>query len=469
MWGVTATHRDDDLTLPIEALPHDLEIGVATSSWQIEGDSAGRGRCIWDDFAEIPGAIVDGAGADPACDHVHRLDNDLDLLAWLGVDAYRFSISWPRLQPGGSGPISPTGLDFYDRLVDGLLARGIRPVATLYHWDLPSELGALGGWLERSTAQRFAEYAHLAAEHLGDRVDRWATLNEPWVSAYLGYAAGIHAPGMRDPEGSLRAAYHLMLGHGQAMLALREVDARNCGIVLNCQPIWADDDSAETAAAVRHIDGLHNRFFLDLLAGRGVPDDLRESCAPFADFSFVRDSDLPSIATPMDWIGENYYTVARVTTTGESAQRSVGAELSAYPGTPPCTFAPRPPLTEMGWEIVPEGLTAILTQIAEALPGVPIWVTENGAAIDDALIDGRVADEQRTDYIRRHINAALKARDNGVPLRGYFAWSLMDNIEWAEGLTKRFGIVWVDPHTQERTPKDSARWLRDAITRRNAG
>jgi beta-glucosidase len=449
-------------------VPTDLELGVATSSWQIEGDLAGRGRCIWDDFAEIPGAIIDGATAEPACDHVSRLEEDLDLLAWLGVDAYRFSISWPRVQPGGSGPVSPAGIGFYDRLVDGLLARGIRPVATLYHWDLPSELAALGGWLNRSTAERFAEYTHVTAQRLGDRVGGWATLNEPWVSAYLGYAAGIHAPGVRDPESSLSAAYHLMLAHGQAMLSLREVGARECGIVLNCQPIWADDDSIETAAAVRHIDGLHNRFFLDLLAGRGVPDDLRESCAPFTDFSFVRDSDLPSIATPLDWIGENYYTVARVSTPGESATRSVGAELSAYPGTPACSFAPRPPLTEMGWEIVPEGLTEILTRIAEALPGVPIWVTENGAAIDDALVDGRVADEERTDYIRGHIAAALAARDSGVPVKGYFAWSLLDNIEWAEGLTKRFGIVHVDPVTQQRTPKDSAHWLRGVIAARLA-
>ena len=469
MGGMAAAPHDDDLTVPaVWDLPDlgDLELGVATSSWQIEGDLAGRGRCIWDDFAERPGAVIDGAIAEPACDHVQRLEEDLDLLSWLGVDAYRFSISWPRLQPGGSGPVSTTGLDFYNRLVDGLLERGIRPVATLYHWDLPSELDALGGWLERSTAQRFAEYAHLAATHLADRVGGWATLNEPWVSAYLGYAAGIHAPGLRDPEGSLRAAYHLMLAHGQAMLSLREADARECGIVLNCQPIWADDDAPETAAAVRHIDGLHNRFFLDLLAGRGVPDDLRESCAPFADFSFVRDSDLPSIATPLDWIGENYYTVARVTTTRSSDERSVGAELSAYPGTPPCTFAPRPPLTQMGWEIVPEGLTEILGRITHALPGVPIWVTENGAAIDDALVDGRVDDAQRTDYLRRHIAAALTARDNGAPLRGYFAWSLMDNIEWAEGMTKRFGIVWVDPVNQTRTAKDSAHWLRALIAGR---
>ncbi len=282
-------------------LPADFEWGLATSAWQIEGDSAGRGPSTWDAFAAEPGRIVDGATADPACDHVHRVQEDLDLMAWMGLDAYRFSISWPRVMPQGAGEVSASGLDFYDRLVDGLLARGIRPVATLYHWDLPLTLEQAGGWPIRDTAQRFADYAQVVGERLADRVDRWATLNEPWCTAFLGYCAGYFAPGRQDPGASLAAAYHLMLGHGLAVQRLRAAGARNVGIALNIIPIIADDPSMQAAAD--HVDRLQNGIFLDLLAGRGIDQQLRRDTASLTDWSFVQAEDRHTMAAPLDWVG----------------------------------------------------------------------------------------------------------------------------------------------------------------------
>lgn len=449
----------------LRSIPADFTIGTATSSWQIEGDSEGRGRSIWDDFATVPGALVDGATADPACDHVRLLETDLDLLAWLGVDAYRFSLSWPRVQPGGTGPLSSDGLDFYDRLIDGLLERGISPMATLYHWDLPSELNDEGGWLSRVTTEHFANYAGIMAEKFGDRVDAWATLNEPWVSAYLGYAAGIHAPGIKDAHSSVHAAFNLMLAHGRALEALRSAGARNCGIVLNLIPVIPEDNSPETARVCQHVDGLHNRFFLDLLAGKGIPHDLRESCAAFTDFDFATPEDMAVIAAPIDWLGENYYTVSRIAA-GSGSADAVGQDASVYPGVGACRFLPREPRTTMGWEIYPEGLAQALRMAHDALPGVPLWVTENGAACADEIVDGRVDDAVRVDYLDQHIGVTLAVRDEGINVRGYLAWSLLDNIEWAEGLTKRFGIVYVDHTTQVRTPKASAHWLRELLGRR---
>jgi beta-glucosidase len=429
-------------------IPADLVIGTATASWQVEGDVVGRGASIWDDFAQVPGAIVDGTTGEPACDHLRRLDEDIELIRDLGFDAYRFSISWPRVQPGGRGEISRAGLDVYDRMVDRLLERGIAPIVTLYHWDLPSELP---GWTSRETAERFAWYAGAVADRLADRVSRWATLNEPWVSAYLGYAAGIHAPGIRDPQSALSAAYHLMLAHGLSLSELRRAGARECGLVLNLIPVIPDDDAAVPAA--RHVDGLHNRFFLDLLAARGIPEDVVMATRGSCDWSFVREADLEVIAEPIDWLGENYYTVMRV-----AAAATEGAGFDAYPGTPPATFTPREPLTAMGWEVYPRGLEQALAMAASALPGVPLWVTENGAAYADTVEAGAVHDQERVDYFRRHLQALLRARAAGVDVRGYLAWSLFDNIEWAEGFTKRFGIVRVEPGTLDRIPKDSALW-----------
>lgn len=445
-------------------LPPDFEMGVATSSWQIEGDVAGRGRCTWDDFAQIPGAIVDGATGEPACDHVHRLEEDLDLISWLSVDAYRFSISWPRVMPSGTGPLDRRGVDFYDRLVDGLLERGVKPVATLYHWDLPSTLEAAGGWPNRDTAYRFADYAQAMGDQLGDRVDRWATLNEPWCTAFLGYCSGYFAPGRTEPAASLAAAYHLMLGHGLAVDRLRAAGARNVGVVLNLIPVLADSPSM--AAVADHVDGLQNRIFLDLLTDGTVHADVRESCSSVTDWSFVRDEDSAILSRPIDWLGENYYTVMRVAEPAAAADEAVGQDAAAIPACPPMRFAPRPPFTDMGWEVIPDGIVQALRIASEALPGVPLWVCENGAAVAENSAEADVHDELRTSYLHDHIEAVLRARDEGIDVRGYFAWSLLDNLEWSSGWTKKFGIIRVDPVTGVRTPKDSGRWYRRQLMAR---
>ena len=446
-------------------IPPGFEFGVATSAWQIDGDVAGRGRCNWDDFAAIPGKILDGSNGEPACDHVHRLDEDLDLLAWLGVDAYRFSFSWPRVLPDGVGAISSSGMDFYERLVDGLLERNIKPVATMFHWDTPSTIEAAGGWPNRDTAYRFADYAAILGERFGDRVDRWATLNEPWCSAFLGYCSGYFAPGRTEPGASLEAAYNLILGHGLAVQRLREVGARNLGIVLNLTPVIAETDQMQAAAD--HVDRLQNGIFLDLLAGRGISPALRESCASVTDWSFARDEDNAILATPIDWLGENYYSVFRIAEPSADGGGGVGQDTAAIPACPPLRFAPRPPFTAMGWEILPEGLEMALRLATDALPGVPIWICENGLATDDVIDETGVHDPLRSDYIGEHIRALLRAGEKGFDVRGYCAWSLMDNLEWSSGWTMKFGIVHVDPDTGTRTPKDSALWYRDFLAARS--
>jgi beta-glucosidase len=440
--------------------PKSFKLGAATASWQIEGDSAGRGRSIWDDFADVPGNIKDGTKADPACDHVNRLDQDLDLLAGLGFTDYRFSVSWPRVMPGGT-KASAKGLDFYDRLIDGLLSRGIKPALTMYHWDLPSELQAEGGWTKPGIEEDFYNYASLLATRYADRVDRWATLNEPWVSAFLGYATKIHAPGLGDPAKGLEAAYRLMTAHATGMTALRENGARNAGTVLNLTTVIADSRSVENVAD--YVDLLQNRFWLDLLSGRGLSELLVERTKDITDWSFVSQSQLADIAKPIDWLGINYYTPFRVIEAGSSAgAEAVGQDFSLFPGAPVGgQMNPLEPRTEMGWEIHAPSMTTTLKQTSERLRGVPLYITENGGAFDDKLVDGQCDDQGRLDYYATHLSACADAIDQGVDLRGYFAWSLLDNIEWAEGLTKRFGIVHVDPQTQVRTPKSSAYYLRD--------
>ena len=445
-------------------IPRDFQMGVATSSWQIEGDVAGRGPCIWDDFAKRPGAIADGCTGEPAAHHVARLDEDLELINWLGVDAYRFSFSWPRIFPEGSGSPSAAGLDFYDRLIDGLLKRGVSPAATLYHWDLPSVFEERGGWPIRETAERFADYASFVAQRYADRVDRWATLNEPWVSAFLGYSAGIHAPGRKEPGASLAAAYHLMLGHGLAVPRMRAAGARNVGIVLNLIPVIAESD--DVAAETTLIDGLQNRLFLELLRDGVVPEDLLEACASVTDWSFVRDGDSPILSAPIDWLGENYYTVMRVGAARDDAAHAVGQDVSMFPACPPVTFAPREPRTDMGWEVFAPGIGMALRMAAQWLPTVPLWIAENGAAVPEDVNPTEVHDPLRTQYLHDHIAEVLATRADGINIRGYFAWSMLDNIEWAEGWTKRFGIIRVDEVTGVRTPKDSARWYQRQLAAR---
>ena len=454
------------------ALPEDFTVGVGTSAWQVEGSSSSRGRTIWDDFAAQPGAIVEGATADPACDHVARMESDVDLLAWLGVDAYRFSISWARVQPQGSGPTSPAGMDHYDRLCDLLVERGITPLVTLYHWDLPSALQAQGGWLNPRTAALFGQYADAVATRLGDRVGSWATLNEPWCSAFLGHAAGVHAPGRREPAQALEVAYRLLVAHARGMEGLRAAGAQNAGIVLNLMPTFPDDahrDDPVLQRAARHIDGLQNHLWLDALAGRGLNADVVTGTAGITDWSFVDSIELAEVAAPLDWLGVNYYTVQRLAPAEESADRAVGQDASAHPGCPPVRFAPRPPLTSMGWEVNPEGLATTLRKTAAAVPGVPLWVAENGMASPDRVIDGVCDDPARVDYLRAHLDKVVQVRSEGVDVRGYLAWSLFDNIEWAEGWLQRFGLVHVDRESQVRTPKSSARWLRVLQTRRRGG
>jgi len=442
-----------------ERIPKGFVLGVATSSWQIEGSSDTRGRSIWDDFAETPGKVLDGATADPACDHLNHIGEDLDLIQGLGANAYRFSFSWPRIIPQGLGSVSSKGLDTYDRIVDGALDRGVTPFATLYHWDLPSALEEKGGWLNPDSHHWFAEYTHIVAEHFGDRIDTFATLNEPWVSAFLGYAAGIHAPGVKDAAKSLEVFYRLMVASGHGIEALRVAGVKNPGLVLNLTTIIAEDEAIAETASI--IDGLQNRIFLDVLAGRGIPEDVIDATASITDWSFVEPDGLARAATPLNWLGINYYTPARVSSVAKDSGKVVGQGASVYPGAREVSFVPREPRTAMGWEIHPPSLTTTLVATAERLPGVPLYVTENGAAFDDVVSRDGIHDANRIDYYAEHLHAALDAIDQGVDLRGYFAWSLFDNLEWAEGWTKRFGIVRVDADSQRRTVKDSAQFLRE--------
>ena len=464
---------DDSILATIDSLakriPPDFHMGVATSAWQIEGSSQTRGRSIWEDFSAVPGNIRDGATGDPACDHVKRWEEDLDLLSWLGVDSYRFSVSWPRIIPSGVGDTDPAGLAFYDRLIDGLLARKIDPVLTIYHWDLPSALQAHGGWNWHGIADSFAQYTQVLADKFSDRVSMWATLNEPWCSAFLGYADRVMAPGKGDPAAGFEAAYRLMVAHARSVEVLRRHKAKNVGVVLNLTTFIAEDDGARAAAS--HMDGIMNRLWLDLLAGRGIPLDVFENSREFTDWSFINDDDLNSISTSIDWLGINYYNPQRIASRGAdgSLGEGNGQRLDAFPGTPPISFVPKGPLTEMGWEMDASSLITTLATTQERLPGVPLYITENGGAFPDSIRDGIIDDRDRIDYFASHIDAALEARKRGVDLRGYFAWSLLDNLEWAEGWTKRFGLFHVDRSTQKRTPKTSAHFFRELLARRTRG
>ncbi|GAB3436149.1 GH1 family beta-glucosidase [Phycicoccus ginsengisoli] len=435
--------------------PEDFTWGVATSSYQIEGATKedGRGPSIWDTFSGTPGRVVDGDTGEVAVEHFHRYEQDVALMADLGVEAYRFSVAWPRVQPTGSGPVNAAGLDFYDRLVDTLLARGITPWATLYHWDLPQPLEDGGGWPVRDTAERFAEYAGHVATALGDRVGHFITLNEPWCSAFLGYGSGRHAPGRSDPADALAAAHHLLLGHGLAVESVRAAaPAAQVGITLNLYPVQGAHDGHGVEDAVRRVDGLANRWFLDPVLRAAYPKDVVEDVRHLSDLSFVRDGDLERIAAPLDFLGVNYYT-RHVVVPG------------AFPGTVAVDFQGRGlPRTAMGWEVDPDGLFDILTRVTRDYGELPLVMTENGAAFDDVVDGGRVHDEERVSFLRDHLDAGRRALAAGVPLAGYFAWSLMDNFEWGEGYAKRFGLVHVDFTTQERTVKDSGRWYSQFLT-----
>jgi beta-glucosidase len=453
------------------AFPTGFLWGAATAAYQVEGavDANGRTPSIWDTFSHTPGTVVEGHTGDVATDHYYRFREDVALMKSLGLRAYRFSIAWPRVQPGGSGPASQAGLDFYRNLVDELLAAGIQPWVTLYHWDLPQELEDSGGWPARDTAGRFADYAGIVHSALGDRVRYWTTLNEPWCSAFLGYSSGVHAPGRREPASAVRAAHHLMLGHGLATQAIRSANLANeVGISLNLYAVSPASDSAADLDAARRIDGLGNRLFLDpILLGR-YPADVMADLRDVTDVDHVRDGDLRTIAAPLAMLGINYYSRHVVAAPDPSSPApEYWRDQSNWPGSEIVRFVRQGlPRTAMDWEIDPPGLVETLRRVHDEYPELPLYVTENGAAFADQIAsDGTVDDPERVSYLDGHLRACHEAVSAGIPLRGYFCWSLLDNYEWAWGYTRRFGLIYVDYPTQRRIPKTSASWYADVIRR----
>ena len=434
-------------TTPAHAFPANFVWGVATSAFQIEGATTqdGRGPSIWDSFCRVPGAIADGSNGDVACDHYHRWPADLDIVQSLGVDAYRFSVSWPRVQPAGSGTWNAAGLDFYERLVDGLLERGVAPYLTLNHWDLPQALQDRGGWMNRDTVHRYVDYARGMAARLGDRVASMTTHNEPWVMATLGHETGVFAPGIQNRAQAMQASHHLLLSHGLATHALRADGCPSAvGIVLNLSPVQPARDTPEDIALARHEDGRLLRWYMDPLFHGRYPQDILDFLG--ADTPQIEAGDLAAIAQPMDFMGLNYYSRSVCSAQSAWDVKQGGLEL-----------------TDMGWEIYPQGLTELLLRLHRDYRVPPLFVMENGGAFKDALQDGRVHDAARTAYIASHIAAVGDALQQGVPMAGYMVWSLLDNFEWASGYEKRFGIVHVDYATQQRTLKDSALWYRNFL------
>lgn len=431
--------------------PDDFLFGTATSAYQIEGHGfGGAGRCHWDDFAATPGNVVRAEDGRIACDHYHRYEEDLDLVAHGNLDAYRFSTSWARVMPDGR-TVNPEGLDFYDRLVDAMCDRGLKPFLTLYHWELPSALSDLGGWRNRDVAAWFADYATTVIDRIGDRVSTVATINEPWCVAWLSHFLGLHAPGLRDIRATARAMHHVLLAHGTAMAAMRAAGQKNLGAVFNMEWVEPADESDAAARAAKLYDAYYNRFYIDGALKGHYPEALMPGLGPH--FPDGWENDLPTIAQPADWAGLNYYT-----------RKLIGPADGPWPalqeveGPLPKTF--------MDWEIYPDGLYGHLTRMAADYTGdMPIYVTENGLAAPDMLEHGRVEDPGRTAFIQDHLAAVRRAIDDGVPVKGYFVWSLLDNYEWALGYEKRFGLVHVDFNTLDRTPKSSYHALKAALAR----
>jgi beta-glucosidase len=436
--------------------PREFVWGVATSAYQIEGsvDVDGRGSSIWDDFCRREGAIADASSGAKACDHYTRWGEDLEIMKWLGVDAHRFSIAWPRIFPGGRGRPETRGLDHYSRWVDELLEAGITPWVTLYHWDLPSALEERGGWRARDTAKYFVDYAMTVMDRLGDRVGHLMTHNEPWCAAMLGHWQGIHAPGMRDPAAAIRAAHHMLLSHGWAVEALRKEHPEcQLGLALNPAPVFPHRETPEDIDAARAEDATRNRIWLDPLYGRGYPEDLIEDLRRAAAWpsqgspDWLEEGDLRSIAAECDFLGVNYYNPVRV---------------SATEGVDTLPHAAR--VTDLGWEIEGSGLVTLLERLHRDYAPPSLVISENGAADNQGPgADGEIDDRMRCDYLREHLRATAQARESGVPVDAYFAWTLCDNFEWAEGYTARFGMVWYDREEGERRPKQSARDYRKHI------
>jgi beta-glucosidase len=435
--------------------------GAATAAFQIEGATTadGRGESIWDRFAASPGRVLNGDTGDPACEHYYRWRDDLDLMQSLGLQGYRFSISWPRIQPDGRGPANRKGLDFYRRLVEGLREREIAPLATLYHWDLPQALEEQGGWASRDVVERFVEYADIVLAELGDGVSDWITHNEPWVVAFLGYAYGTKAPGATDWPAALRAAHHLLVSHGEVVRRFRDAGREGrIGITLDLTVVDPATPSKEDAAAARRLDGHHNRWFLDALLRGSYPADMVELYeSQFGPLDAVRDGDLELISQPLDFLGVNFYRPHVVADgTDDPVLRIADQELDAE-------------RTAMGWPVVPSALTELLVQLQRDYGDLPLLITENGAAFDDHLDGGIVIeDERRLEFVKGHVEALERARELGVDVRGYYVWSLLDNFEWEHGYEKRFGIVFVDFATQRRILKRSAIWYRDLIASRTS-
>ncbi len=439
--------------------------GAATAAYQIEGavSEDGRTPCIWDTFAATPGKVANGDSGNPATEHYFRYRDDVALMAELGLGAYRFSVAWPRVRPRGQ-QTNAKGLAFYDRLVDELLSKGIRPVATLYHWDLPQELEDQGGWANRETAHRFGEYANDVAEKLGDRVALWNTLNEPWCSAFLGYGSGAHAPGKKNHADALKAVHHLLLGHGLAVQAIRaNTSQAEIALAINAGVVRAVSEKESDVDAARRIDGLLNRIFLDPVFKGHYPQDVIEDTKTISDWAHVQETDLQIISQKIDGLGLNYYQPDLV----GAAEPGTGETDGPYPNNDKVKWhRVSGPRTEMDWPVDPTGLEEILLRVKRDYGDIPLYITENGAAYPDQVVDGAVHDNDRIDFLNRHLAAAHQALDKGANLRGYFVWSLLDNFEWALGYGKRFGIVHVDYQTQVRTLKQSALWYRDVI---NAG
>jgi beta-glucosidase len=451
-----STLAPDTARVDISLFPADFRWGMATAAYQIEGaaQEGGRGPSIWDTFAHTPGLTHHGDTGDVACDHYHRWDTDLDLLSELGVTDYRLSLSWSRLQPAGTGPLNREGVAFYEAVLTGLRDRGIRPLVTLYHWDLPQPLEDAGGWPERATAERFGEYAGLVLEGLGHLANDWITLNEPWCSSFLGYGNGAHAPGRRDYRAAVAAAHHLNLAHGLAVASIRRVTpTARVGITNIVTEIVPRSDSDQDAAAVVLLDAVSNRVFLDPVYLGIYSTAVLDALGPLGLTELVRPGDLELAAAPTDFAGINHYQRV-VAWHDESATPFGVGETAAEPAS-----------TSFGWSVIPDSLFAVLTRVTREFTSLPLYVTENGASFDDYVDpNGNVMDTERVEYFAGYLDAAGRAISAGVDLRGYYAWSFLDNFEWAEGYSKRFGLVYVDYRTQERIPKLSAVWYRQLIT-----
>ncbi|HET6293259.1 MAG TPA: GH1 family beta-glucosidase [Kribbella sp.] len=448
------------------SFPDGFVWGAATASYQVEGavSEDGRGPSIWDTFAHTPGKIADGETGDVADDHYHRYAEDIRLLAELGLKAYRFSIAWSRVIPAGSGATNSAGLDFYRRLAETCLENGVTPYATLYHWDLPQPLEDAGGWLVRDAAERFRDFAAITQGALSDVIKHWITLNEPWCSAFLGYGNGEHAPGRTEGADALKAVHHLLLGHGLALQAIKSPE-NTIGITLNPAPIHAAESGESEADrdAARRIDGLRNRLFLEPLLLGKYPSDVLEDTG-MADWFAQYATDLPVISGPLDFLGVNYY--CPTTVAAPDGPISDPGKVSTQPGSENVVAVDTGlERTQMGWPIQPSGLRDILKAINDLAPDLPLYVTENGAAYpDEVLSDGTIQDDKRQSYLEQHIEVCRQVTAEGLPLKGYFIWTLMDNFEWAYGFTRRFGLIHVDYPTQQRTLKQSAHWLKNFLT-----